>query len=79
MRTPTALFSASRQTRLRARLAQILALAVTLPLLAACTPTVRVEAPDKPIEINMNVNIRHEILIKVEQEVEEMFENEELF
>lgn len=44
-----------------------------------CTPTVQVQAPDKPIEINMNVNIKHEILVKVEREVEEMFENEELF
>ena len=43
---------------------------------AACTPTIKVEAPDKPIEINMNINIRHEILIRVEKEVEEMFEEE---
>lgn len=57
----------------------ILAPAMALSLLTACTPTVKVEAPDKPIEINMNINIRHEILIKVEKEVEEMFENEELF
>lgn len=56
---------------------------VLLGLLAAtflaCTPTVKVEAPDKPIEINMNVNIRHEILVKVEREVDEMFEDEDLF
>ncbi len=43
----------------------------------ACTPTIKVEAPDKPIEINMNINIKHEILIKVEKEVEEMFKQEE--
>lgn len=43
----------------------------------ACTPTVKVEAPDKPIEINMNINIKHEILIKIEREVEEMFEEED--
>ncbi len=48
-------------------------------LIAACTPTVKVEAPDKPIEINMNVNIKHEILVKVEREVEEMFEDEDIF
>ena len=46
---------------------------------AACTPTVKLEAPDKPIEINLNVNIKHEILIKVEKDVEEMFEEEDLF
>lgn len=44
-----------------------------------CTPTVKVEAPDKPIEINMNVNIKHEILVKVEREVEQMFEDEDIF
>ena len=57
----------------------LISLALATLLLAACTPTVKVEAPDKPIEINMNVNIRHEILVKVEKEVEEMFENEDLF
>ncbi len=30
-------------------------------LIAACQPTVKVEAPDKPIEINLNVNIKLEI------------------
>ena len=48
-----------------------------LTFTAACTPTVKVEAPDKPIEINMNINIKHEILIKVEKEIEEMFEEED--
>ena len=42
----------------------------------ACTPTVKVEAPDKPIEINMNINIKHEILIKVEKQVEELLEDD---
>lgn len=52
---------------------------LALLVITACNPTVKVEAPDKPIEINMNVNIRHEILVKVEKEVEQMFEDEELF
>ena len=42
----------------------------------ACNPTVKVEAPDKPIEINMNINIKHEILIKVEKDVEELLEDD---
>ncbi len=57
----------------------ILVAFVAASLAMGCTPTVKVEAPDKPIEINMNVNIKHEILVKVEREVEEMFEDEELF
>jgi hypothetical protein len=43
---------------------------------AACTPTVKIEAPDKPIEINMNINIKHEILIKVEKAVEELLDED---
>lgn len=41
-------------------------------LLAGCAPTVKVEAPDKPIEINMNVRIEHEIRVKIEKDVEEL-------
>ena len=49
---------------------------IALALLAgACSPTVRLEAPDKPIEINMTVNIKHEILVKVEKEVQQLFDS----
>lgn len=57
---------------------------ITLVLLsfltAACTPTVKVEAPDKPIEINMNIKIEQEVRVKVEKDLEDMFANDpELF
>lgn len=45
-------------------------------LATACTPTVKVEAPEKPIEINMNINIKHEILIRVEKQVEELLDDD---
>ena len=51
-------------------------LVAILILFSACTPTVKVEAPDKPIEINMNINIKHEILIKVERQVEELLDDD---
>jgi len=38
--------------------------------LLACTPTVKVEVPDKPITINLNVKIEHEIRIKVEKDLD---------
>lgn len=45
-----------------------------------CTPTVRVAPPAEPITINLNVKIQHEIRVKVDKELEEMFsEEEELF
>ncbi|GMR15584.1 MAG: YnbE family lipoprotein [Gammaproteobacteria bacterium] len=51
-------------------------IAAVLFLATACTPTVKLEAPDKPIEINMNINIKTEILIKVEKQVEELLEDD---
>ncbi len=36
-------------------------------LLAACTPTVALKAPEDPITINLNVKIDHEIRLKVEK------------
>lgn len=39
---------------------------------AACTPTVRVEAPTEPITINLNVKIEHEIRLKVERQLDEL-------
>lgn len=46
---------------------------------AACTPTVRVAA-DKPITINLNVKIEHEIRVKVDKELDDLFANDsELF
>lgn len=52
---------------------------IGLLVVSACTPTVRV-ATDEPITINLNVNIKHEILIKVDKELDDLFSKEgELF
>ena len=46
----------------------------------ACTPAVKVQPPEKPIEINLNVKIDHEIRVKVDQDINELLsENEDLF
>lgn len=46
----------------------------------ACQPTVRVEPPKEPIVVNLNVKIEHEVRIKVERDVEALFEdNPDLF
>ena len=44
-------------------------------LMAGCSPTIRVEAPDKPIVINMNIKIDHEIRIKVDRELDSLLDN----
>ena len=50
-------------------------------LFASCTThKVQVEAPEKPITINLNVKIDHEIRVKVEKELEDVFsEDSQLF
>ena len=56
---------------------RLLVALATVALLAACAPTVKVEAPDKPIVINLNIKIEQEIRIKIEKDVEALFEDEE--
>ena len=51
-------------------------LIVLLSVLAGCNPTVKIEAPDKPIEINLNVRIEHEIRLQVDKELEGLFDEE---
>ena len=44
------------------------------------TPTVEVKAPTEPITINLNVKIEHEIRVKVDEELDDLFdEDSELF
>jgi hypothetical protein len=46
--------------------------ALALLLSTGCSPTVKVEAPDKPIVINLNVKIEQEVRIKVDRDVDEL-------
>ena len=48
--------------------------------LAACQHKVQIEAPKEPIVINLNVKIEQEVRVKVEEDVNELFEtNEDIF
>lgn len=61
---------------MKSKFLQVLLLAV----LAGCNPTVKVEAPEKPIEINLNVKIEHEIRLHVDKDLEALFdEDSEVF
>lgn len=49
-------------------------------ILTSCTPRVEVAPPEKPITINMNVKIDHEVRIRVEKDLEEVISKDsELF
>lgn len=36
---------------------------------------VQVSAPDRPIEINLNINIRQEVVVRLQEDVRELIEN----
>jgi hypothetical protein len=41
---------------------------------------VQIQAPDEPIEINLNVNIRQEVIVRLERDAEDLLQqNQDLF
>jgi hypothetical protein len=47
---------------------------------AACGGCVQVQAPDKPIEINLNVNIKQEVVLSLKKDADALItDNPELF
>ena len=61
-------------------LACIMALPIMALSMAACTPTVQLQAPEKPIEINLNVNIEHHVKVEIERDVSAAIaKNKEIF
>lgn len=62
------------------KLKSAMCVALSTVILIGCTPTVKVEAPDKPIVINLNVKIEQEVRIKVEKGVEDLLsDNPDIF
>ncbi|MDR8523604.1 MULTISPECIES: YnbE family lipoprotein [Shewanella] len=57
----------------------LLSVMLALYALVGCSPTVKIEPPDKPIVINLNVKIEHEIKIKVDKELDQLLADDELF
>ncbi|WP_318489325.1 YnbE family lipoprotein [Photobacterium leiognathi] len=48
-------------------------------LMSGCTPKVEVAFSEKPIEINLNINIKHEINVKADHEINELFKDKNVF
>jgi hypothetical protein len=49
-------------------------------LLAACSPTVRVEPPREPITINLNVKLDADVRVKLEEQAKkDVAKNPEIF
>lgn len=55
-------------------------LILTIASSLACTPRVELGGSDKPITINMNVKIDHEVRVKVEKDLDSVIsEDSDLF
>ena len=52
-------------------------IAMTGLALAACQPTVRLEAPKDPIVINLNVKIEQEVRVRLEKDIEDLLEDDD--
>lgn len=49
-----------------------LALAALLPALAGC---ITVKTPEKPIEINLNVDIKQEVVVRLQRDVDTLIKS----
>jgi len=55
-------------------------LGIGVVLAGLASGCVQVRAPDKPIEINLNVKIQQEVVVRLQQDARELIENNpELF
>ena len=50
---------------------------IILSALLSCSPTVKLAAPDRPIEVNLNIKIEHKI--KIEKELDKVFKDSSVF
>ncbi len=58
----------------------ILATAIGAAVLSTGCIPVQIQAPDRPIEINLNVNIRQEVIVRLERDAAELLDqNADLF
>ena len=48
---------------------------LAVPVASLSAGCVQVSAPDKPIEINLNINIKQEVVVRLQQDVKELIES----
>lgn len=62
-------------TRPQQEFSKVIAAVLALGLLAACQPTVAVQAPKDPITINLNVKLDADVRVRLEEQAEEDIES----
>ena len=66
--TIATLTTSENETR-RATVRRMMLPMTTGMALAGC---INVKAPDKPIEINLNINVRQEVVVRLQQDVKDL-------
>ncbi|MCO6544697.1 MAG: YnbE family lipoprotein [Gilliamella sp.] len=57
----------------------VIVIIILAGVLTGCSPTVKVQAPSEPININLNVKIDHEINIKVDKALDNIINKSGLY
>lgn len=53
---------------------------LSVPVLMLLSGCIQVSAPDKPIEINLNVNVKQEVVVRLQKDADDFIANNpELF
>lgn len=68
-----------RNSVVRGLVARRLAVVAALGLLAACEPTVRLEAPREPITINLNIKLDADVRLRVEEKARDDVKSKPIF
>ena len=58
---------------------QALAVLLACLMLAACQPTVKVEAPKEPITINLNIKLDADVRVQLEKEAKQDVRTKSIF
>lgn len=53
----------------------VISLVAGMLAISACQPKVQIVAPDKPIEINLNVKVDQEVRVRLDKDVEDLISN----
>ncbi len=54
---------------------QVFTYGVMAVLMTACQPRLQIVAPDKPIEINLNIKIDQQVRVRLDQDVDDLITN----
>jgi len=70
-------YSSQVQTEkdIKVMIKQVFTYGAVAVLMTACQPKLQIVAPDKPIEINLNIKIDQQVRVRLDQDVDDLITN----